>query len=327
MGGKPSNKRNLNEMKILTELARIKVIDPIRYIFKKSSNLVPISEILLEFIKKRKISILKDFFLILVKIMEAIQSILETRKKYKMKLFLVDFDKFYYDSIENTVIYDDVDSLSKNYEFSFLITDQYVKRMKKISDSINKNNNEINYSIQPFLYTEKENETYKRLFKNDKIHIRENVSDYYYKQSQIFYSNLILNFVRNEFKKASIIFADSSSIEKVFYEFRAEVLSKISRVTAKNISHVKNVLSAILYESFHLKEIVSFYEFFGVRHAISCVSLSDSSGDSENNIYKLKFCKYFKKPDKVENSKRKIEISNLDQNSFSLAIDDSSSYF
>ena len=132
MGGKPSNRRNLNEMKILTELVRMKVIDPIRCRFKKSPNLVPISEILLEFIQNRKILILKDFFIILVKIIEVIQTILETRRKYKMKLFLVDFDKFYYDPVGSTLIYDDVDSLSKNFEFSFLITDQYVKRNKKL---------------------------------------------------------------------------------------------------------------------------------------------------------------------------------------------------
>jgi hypothetical protein len=285
MGSKLSNRRNLNEMKMLTELVRLKVIDPIRR-FRKNSKFFPVSEGLLEFIQKRKISSLKEFFRILLKIIEVIQTILEIRKKYEFKLFLVNFDYFYFDPVKNSLIYEDIDSLSKNFEFSFFLTDHFVKRSKKVSEKLYYNGNKKSYSIQPYLYTEIVNDKYLKEFKKKK-EINENDCEFYYKQSQIFYSNLILNFLRNAFKTAFIVSSDSNVIEKIFCEFRTEVLSKLKIATvSRNMTKIKKLLDSIVKESYSLKEIISYYEFFGNRCSLSINSASEFS---ENSKKILKF--------------------------------------
>lgn len=145
MGSKSTNRRNLNEMKMMTEFSRLNVID-INLKTKKYSNMIHVSEILFEFILQRKIGSLKTFFGIMIKIIEVIQIILDKRRKYGYKLFFVNFDKFLFDKKKNFVIYDDRNCLTKNYECNFFLTDHFVSDKKSYFK---------NYSIQPYFYIDK----------------------------------------------------------------------------------------------------------------------------------------------------------------------------
>ena len=171
----------------------------------------------------------------------------------------------------------------KNYDFNFFITDHFTNK--------GKGKNFTNFSIQPYIYREDVNEYLKKMKKTG----RDSDFEFYFHKTGNFYSNLILNFFKNIFHKTLSVTAnsnDSNLIENIYQDFRKEVLIKFKQFSkldnSLNLQKLRHVLNDIVAESIFLKEIVSYYEFFGNKS--SDKSDSDFTEDSNAKSKEATLC-------------------------------------
>lgn len=147
----------------------------------------------------------------------------------------------------------------------------------------------INCTKSAFTYLQK---------KNHSIDDYKTDSDFYYNQSQIFYSNLILDFIQNLFRK-TVITSESKFIDDVYNGLRKEILIRFEEIRNNilinkklTLKSIKKVLNIIYSENSLLKEIVSYYEFFGNRMYEKSISeISDNESINSSNNFSLYFDK------------------------------------
>jgi hypothetical protein len=192
------------------------------------SQLFPISEILIQYIKNKRQGFMLKCIEIFYYLVCEIEKIIDIRDKHGLKFFLFNFDKVYYDNERNKLVFNDF-KITNNYNLKTLIFEN--EKGRAISRD----------SIQPLFYDEKISKLYSKmnLFTKDQYSIEKCKKFYSYvmynfflKLFQINYSN---DFIENitpkvtKFRKEMQYMLKEFSVENTNFDNIKDVIQIISR--------------------------------------------------------------------------------------------------
>jgi hypothetical protein len=219
-----------------------------------------IAQVLIDFVKKQRIGYIEQALEIFIYLISSVEIILEEREKAGLRFFLINFDKFFYDSVSHKILLNDI-KISSNYTQNRLLLEDEVKANRKTK-----------CSIQPLFYDEE----ISKLFLELNL-----INNYSYENCKKFYSFVFYNFFVQMFKTSFL--DDIQYITPAYNKFRKEILSSLQEIKYEMITleTLKNILRKFYIDNNLLQELNIYmnYQSTNLEESKKCESLL---GDYKN---------------------------------------------